>query len=66
MAYLQEIFKKLPGTGKGIKVGSEYLRIHQFADDIVLFREMSGKLKNIIEELNRESVQGGLKMKVSI
>ena len=61
-ACLQEIFKKLNWTNKGIKVGDEYLNNLRFADDIILFSETSGDLKTMVEELNRESLRVGLKM----
>lgn len=60
--HFQEIFKKLNWSNKGIKVGSEYQSDLQFTDDIVLFSITIGRLKTVIKELDRESLQVGLKM----
>lgn len=56
--YLQNVyhkknFRKLNCSNKG----SRYLSNHLFVDDVVLFIETSGKLQNVIKEINRQSLE---------
>lgn len=59
---LAEVFKRLDREEKGIRIDGEYLSNLRFADGILLVSNDDDKLQNMIEDLNRESVEIGLKM----
>ena len=64
-ACLKEVFKNLEWENVGININGEYLNNLRFADDIVLFSESWEELQKMIEDLNRESRNVGLKMNMS-
>ncbi|XP_069989442.1 uncharacterized protein [Penaeus vannamei] len=53
---LEEIFKKLEWNGKGIKIGDEHLNNLKYVDNIVLFSESANELRQLIYDLNKESL----------
>ena len=61
-ACLEEIFRKLNWSEKGIRIGNDNLSHLRFADDIILFSDSANQLQQMVNELNRESLKVGLKM----
>jgi len=59
---LEEIFKKLDWSEKGIKVDERYLNNLRFADDIVLISSNSSEIQEMLQDLENESIEGGLEM----
>lgn len=62
ISVLQHIFSNINWKLEGIRVNQERLTHLRFADDIVLFAETSKRLENMINILNEESENVGLKM----
>jgi hypothetical protein len=58
---MEEIFKKL-NIKVGINMNRERLNNLRFADYIILFAETVGKLRNLLEDVNREGKKDGMKM----
>lgn len=61
-AALESIFKHLDWVGKGINIDSKYLHHLRFADDIVIFARTAEDLQTMLEELNVQGKQVGMKM----
>lgn len=59
---LEDIFKKMNWTEKGINVNGERLTNLRYADDIVLISQSREELEEMITDLNRESQKVGLTM----
>lgn len=57
--------KKLDWSGIGIKINGEYLSHLRFADDIVLMAPDLDQAQVMLQQLNRESSNVGLKMNPS-
>jgi len=61
-AALEDMFRKLDWEEYGIKIDGEKLHHLRFADDIVLFAHDIGTAETMLEELEQESAQIGLKI----
>ncbi|XP_069996813.1 uncharacterized protein [Penaeus vannamei] len=61
-ARLEEIFKKPEWDGKVIKRGNEYLDNLKFVDNIVLLSKSGNEMQQLVNDLNRESLEVGLRM----
>lgn len=59
---LEDIFKKLQWTNKGLNIQGEHLHNLRFADDIVLFAKDKQELIRMLEELQDEAAKVGLHM----
>ncbi|VDO16914.1 unnamed protein product [Brugia timori] len=59
-AVLEGIFRNLNWEGKGLKINGQFLNNLRFADDIVLISNGMNELKEMSEELCRESKKVGL------
>lgn len=62
IAVLEEVFNEINWNGKGIIINDERLNHLRFADDIVLISNSTKELNDMIEELDKVSIQVGLKM----
>ena len=60
-AAVEEIFKRMK-IEAGININGVRLSNLRFADDIILFAESEGKLKDTLEDLNNEGKRGGTKL----
>ena len=60
-ACLENIFRKMKWESEGININGEYLNHLQFADDIIIIKEKSEELQEILDDLNRESLKVGQK-----
>jgi len=58
---MEEIFRRV-NIEVGININGERLNNLRFADDIILFAETEGELKNLLEDLNREGKKDGMKL----
>ena len=58
-AVLENIFRKLDWTKKGLRVNGEYLSHLRFANDIVIFAENTADLTAMLDELTEESKKAG-------
>ena len=56
-----EIFKRMK-IEAGININRVRLSNFTFADDIILFAESEGKLKDMLEDLNNEGKRDGMKL----
>ena len=54
-AALESIFRRLTWETSGLKIGSEYLRQHRFADDILMCANTPHELQQMLQELADES-----------
>lgn len=61
-AVLEGVFRKLNWEGKGLKINGLFLNNLRFADNIVLISNNINELKEMAEELCRESRKVGLTM----
>ena len=61
-AVLEEVFRKLDWSKKGIKINGEFLSHLRFADDIVIISSNPNELEEMLTELAEASIQVGLKM----
>ncbi|XP_073960723.1 uncharacterized protein [Choristoneura fumiferana] len=64
-AALENIFRGLDWSNKGLVVDGERLSHLRFADDIALITDNVGDMVVMIDELQRESLKIGLKMNVT-
>ena len=61
-ACLEDIFRNLDWDNKGLNINGEHINNLRFADDIVLFSDSGEELQQMMEDLNRESLNVGLRM----
>ena len=59
---MEDIFKTLDWSGKGINVDGVYLNHLRYADDIVIIAECAEDLQLMLEQLYHASLRTGLKM----
>ncbi|XP_037294379.1 uncharacterized protein LOC115454908 [Manduca sexta] len=64
-ACLEDVFKLIDWSDRGVNVNGEYLSHLRFADDIILFANNSENLQTMIEELYSASISVGLKINIS-
>ena len=64
-AILEEIFKKLQWSNKGIMIDGIILNNLRFADDIVLIAKSSEELCTMITSLQNKSLEAGLAINIS-
>ena len=62
---LEDVFKTLDWSTKGLNVNGEYLSNLRFADDIVIFAKDEEELNTMLTEINTACVKIGLKMNIS-
>lgn len=65
IAVLENIFRNLDWTQKGIKIDNQRFNHLRFADDIVLMAETHKELEYMIDSLHQESTKTGLEMNAS-
>ena len=62
---LEDVFKTLNWSNKGININGEYLSNLRFADDIVIFVKDEEELRTMLLEINSACENIGLKMNIS-
>lgn len=62
---LEEVFRKLKWSKKGININGEYLNNIRYADDIVLISESKHEIQEMTQELSDEGEKKGLSMNIN-